>query len=617
MKISNILNLNLKKLKTKPKKAMFLIIPVVVLLTLSVILSSQVQNIENALRSGVFDTISNQYTLLTVETEQEEFNPSSMFRNESSFEQNKFSSVDITNIEGIDGVESASLQTTIPIENISTSDLFAGKTLSLRNLSTLNKATASLYTTEDFTYTEGEAIPIVLSANSLTYTYEDWSEGTTISIEMGDPTTRSTNDTNTTERQPGNRVTIEKTEAIDYTKDDLIGQTFTISFGGLDDIQDYTTSMDRDTRTMTITKLTDEEYDTQVEERKTAISEYWDYNKISTPVTYTFVVVGIDESESSMTNYIPESFANTLMSAYISNEIDARVVDEIPTDVLNADFMGLTYNGDELSSGSFGGMMSQIGGRFEDRMGQPGKRPDDTNTVTAQDVTFSAITIPGLVIDINSDDNSVNGTLDDSNIYSSATKYADSINVLLRDITYRSDVIKALNKAGYAYQDLGDLDVFENLESTLSTISNVFLISFIVLVASIVILTMGKLVSESTREIGIFRAIGMRKKDIALMFISQSFLNVFIGYGVGLILGIGLNLLSATLVSSWFDSFINNTVSQSFNVVNTVENSTFIHINWISILIYTALLFIISLVVSIIPSMNASKISPVEAIKNE
>jgi putative ABC transport system permease protein len=128
---------------------------------------------------------------------------------------------------------------------------------------------------------------------------------------------------------------------------------------------------------------------------------------------------------------------------------------------------------------------------------------------------------------------------------------------------------------------------------------------------------MGKLVSESTREIGIFRAIGMRKKDILTMFISQSILYVFIGYLSGLILGIGLNFLSSTFVSSWFDSFINETVSQTFNVVNTLDENIFTNINWTSILIYSILLFIISLVVSIIPSMSASKISPVEAIKNE
>ncbi len=614
MKIANIVDLNTKKLKTRPKKALFLIIPVVVLITLSVIISSQVKNIQSALGSGVFSTISDQYTLLTVQTEQEEFNPASFFNNQSSFEQNMFSENDIANVESIDGVESASLQTTIPIRNVETSDLFTDKTVTLDNLATLDQNSAALYTTEDFTYTEGEAIPIVLSANSFTYTYEDWSNGTTISVS---PPGRG--EQGAEPPQPGmgmNRFSIEKQEAIEYIKDDLLGKEFTIAFGGLEDIQGYTVS--RSSSGITATKLTDDEYNAEIEERKTKILEYWDYEKISTPVTYTFVIAGIDENENSNRNYIPEGFADVLMSTYINNEITARIVEEIPTSVLNADFIGITYDGEELSSGGFGGFISQIGGRFEERMGNPGGDfggPDGGGDMPADEVSFSAISIPGLVIEL--DGNSVVGTLDDVDIYSTATHYSDSMNVLLTSITERSEVVKALNKAGYSYQDLGNLDVFENLESTLEKVSNVFLISFVVLVSAIVILTMGKLVSESTGEIGIFRAIGMRKKDVMVMFIFQSLLYVVIGYLIGLVLGVGLNFILSGAISVWFNSFMSETVVQTVNVTNTVDGSIFTNINWISVMTYSLLLFVISLVVSIIPSRNASQISPVEAIKNE
>lgn len=613
MKIANIVDLNTKKLKTRPKKALFLIIPVVVLITLSVIISSQVKNIQNALGSGVFSTISDQYTLLTVQTEQEEFNPASFFNNQSSFEQNMFSENDITNVESIDGVESASLQTTIPIRNVETSDLFTDKTVTLDNLATLDQNSAALYTTEDFTYTEGEAIPIVLSANSFTYTYEDWSNGTTVSV--GPP---GRGEQGAGPPQPGmgmNRFSIEKQEAIEYTKDDLLGKEFTIAFGVLEDIQGYTVS--RSSSGITATKMTDDEYNAEIEERKTKISEYWDYEKISTPVTYTFVIAGIDENENSSRNYIPEDFADILMSTYINNEITSRIVEEIPTSVLNADFIGITYDGEELSSGGFGGFISQIGGRFEERIGGPGGPggPGGGQGMSADEVSFSAISIPGLVIEL--DGNSVVGTLDDVDIYSTATHYSDSMNVLLTSITERSEVVKALNKAGYSYQDLGNLDVFENLESTLEKVSNLFLISFVVLVSAIVILTMGKLVSESTGEIGIFRAIGMRKKDVMVMFIFQSLLYVVIGYLIGLVLGVGLNFILSGAISVWFNSFMSETVAQTVNVTNTVDGSIFTNINWIAVMTYSLLLFVISLVVSIIPSRNASQISPVEAIKNE
>jgi hypothetical protein len=609
MKLVSIVNLNLKKLKTRTKKALFLIIPIIVLISLSVLITSQVKNIKEGLNSGVFDTISDQYTLLTVETEQEELDSSSMFKNQSSFEQNKFSGTDVVNIESIKGVESASLEMSVPIQNIGSSDLFDGKAVSLKSISTLDKNTALLYTTKDFSYTEDEPIPIILSANSFTCTYEDWGEEDSITIEMGN--LQEIREESQSE-EPRNRITVEKTEAIEYSKENLVGEIFTIQFGGLDDIAGYTKEIDRETRKITITKLTEEEYEEQVEERKEKISKYWDYDSISEPITYTFVVAGVDEKEGSNLNYIPEAFADVLMQEYISNEINARVVEEIPIDVLNSDFLGLTYNGDELSSGGFGGMISQIEGRFKQGSGGFG-----VSSWGQEEVSFSAITIPGLVIDIDANNNTVNGTLDDEKIYSTATQYAERINVVLSSITYRSEVIKSLNKAGYAYQDLGDLDVFENLESTLEKISNVFLISFIILIVFIVILTMGKLVSESTKEIGIFRAIGMRKRDILIMFITQAFLYTAIGYSIGILLGVSLNYIISAMVASWFESFINETVSQSFNVINTVESSLFMNINWVSILVYSVLLFIISFVASIIPSMNASKISPVEAIIND
>ena len=74
---------------------------------------------------------------------------------------------------------------------------------------------------------------------------------------------------------------IGKIKDIEYDKNDLIGTTFTIEFGSLDDISNYTTSMDRETRQMTITKLTDEEYQEKLDERESAIAEYWDYESLT------------------------------------------------------------------------------------------------------------------------------------------------------------------------------------------------------------------------------------------------------------------------------------------------------------------------------------------------
>jgi ABC-type antimicrobial peptide transport system permease subunit len=601
MKISNIFFLNLRKLKRQSQKALFLIIPVTLLMALSIVISSQINNINEALKQSVFSTISDQYTLINLKVEQEQFDPSSMFKGSSSFEENKFSMLDVENIKTISGVKTVSLQNNLPIQRVNTVDLFEGQTITLSNITTLDSEASPLYTTYEFKYQEGEPIPILLSANSFTYTYQDWQGEETITISME----------NMGEQERGGgatRMSVEKTEAIEYSKEELIGKEFTISFGGLEGIRDFTTVMDKETRTVTISKLSEGEYNSQLSEREEAISQFWDYEKISTPINYSFVLVGIIEDENSNINYLPSGFADVLMKDLISNEIEARIVNDIPVELLSTDFMGLTYNGDELVYG-MGGMLSQIGGRFGGGMAFGGGQQ------ASGGMDFAAYNIPGLVIEI--EDDQVQGTLDDVGIYSISNKYAESISIVTNSVMDRSEVVLSLNKMGYAYQELGDLEVFENLENTLERISNLFLTSFIILVSAIVVMTMGKLVSESTREIGIFRAIGMKQEGILKLFVFQAFLFISIGYLVGIGLGLVLNFVSAGIVSGWFDTFVEETVSQSFNVVNTVEVSLFNNINLNSILMYTILLFGISLIVSIIPSVSASRISPVEAIKSE
>jgi len=611
MKLKDILLINIKKLKTKTKKALFLIIPIFVLITLSVILSSQITNIQKAAANSVFGTISQKFTLIEVQTEQTAFDPSKAFNTTSSVEDNRFSALDETTIKTIAGVKNVSLQTTLPVKNAKTTDLFTDKTVSFSSLSTLDTTAASIYTTSDFTYTEGEAIPIILNASALTTSTEDWGDKTEITM-----------DTSSITRGQGGiaqRLSFLKTEAITYDKDSLMGTTFTMQIGGLDTIQDYT--IDRSSGTMVIRKLTDEEMATKVEERKTAISTYWNYDQISTPITYTFVVVGIVDDNTSNTTYVPQNFADTLVKDYIAHEVNSRNGTAIPTTVLNSTFTGVTYDGVEVKTSS-SGMIGQMVRRFESSSSTggstniPHERPTEGGLGFGGEFGSTGYYIPGLVIQVDSSNN-VTGAVSDTNIYTTSTKYGDYLDVVIDNVVNRTAIIEAINNAGYAYQDTDDVAVFDKLQSTLNTVSKVFMISFIVLVSALVAFTMSKFISESIREIGIFRAIGMRKNSVLAMFISQSLLYVLIGYVAGIGLGIALNFVSGYFVSGWFNTFLTETVAKTFNVVNTVDKNIFSGINFTSIGIYTALLIGISSIISIITSLSASKVSPVEAIKNE
>ncbi|KKR06009.1 MAG: hypothetical protein UT34_C0001G0049 [candidate division WS6 bacterium GW2011_GWF2_39_15] len=606
MRITDILSINVKKLKTRAKKALFLIIPVLTLVTLSVIITSQIQNIKTALNISVFDTIADQYTLLEVKTQQEEFNPSQFFKNTGSIEDNRFSQADVNTVSTIEGVKSADLQSNLPVRLVETTDLFPDKTLKFNNLTTLNADAAKLYTEEDFSYTEGETIPIILNASSLIYSYEDWSEGNTITLDMSKAISITPGS-----GESAKRMSFLKTESLDYNKGNLLGTEFTLSFGGLESITDYTVS--RNEGVVTMTKMTDAEMSEKVEERKDAISEYWDYKKISTPITYKFKVVGIIEDEKIVSNYIPAQFAQKVMKDLTTNEINARVSADLPNDILSSDFSGLTYNGDEISQG-FGGFVGQLGKRLETNIQIGGPRAGGSVSFSPDGIQTYAI--PGLIIETN-DSNEVVGEVNDTDIYEKANKYGDVLSLVVEDINKRAEVITALNRAGYAYQDLGDLEVFEKLEGNLGAISNGLLVSFVVLLIATIVFTMSKFVSESTKEIGIFRAIGMKSSTVLTLFILQSFLYVSIGYLSGIGLGIGLNFVASSAVAAWFKSFIDQTVSQSFDVIRIADSSIFLAINWQSILLYTVILFVLTIFVSLIPSFTASKISPVEAMKNE
>lgn len=626
MKLKEIFWINVKKLKKRTKKALFLIIPVGILMTLSVIISSQISNIQSAIDSTVFGTISEQNTLIEVESEsnsqQTGMGGSStgssgqggmsggMNFGSSGFESNQFSSSDISVLLGIDNVEAASLMAEIPVDNVTTSDLFSDTDITISGLVALDPDIANLYTDEDFTYTEGEAIPIILNASDFTVTTEDWGEDGTITLS-----TPSSSDSGET---PTERNSAFKSEAVEYNKEDLIGKTITVTVGGLDELQDYETTMGDSGPVMT--KLSDDEMAEKEAERESTISEYWDYDKISEKLTYTFVVVGVIENSSVKYSFVPEGFASVLMNDYISHQLDSLIVDpsEVSTDVLNADFTGLTYDGYELSGNGVGMM-----GQMANRMGGM-ERPDDSSSSSSSDSsteekTFSmsdSISIPGLVIELDDDDNVV-GIYTDADVYSSAEIYASTIAVKIDSENNRDQVIEDINDAEYAVQDSSNSGIFSELQNTLKSVSTGLMIAFIAIVAGVVILTMSKMVSESTKEIGIFRAIGMKKGSISLMFILQALMYVAIGYVAGVALGSLLNLAVSGLVSNWFNNFVSSTVSQAYGVVQETDSSVFLGINWFAVEIYSLLLLGISLLVSFLPARSASNVSPVVAINNE
>ncbi|MFA6391523.1 MAG: FtsX-like permease family protein [Patescibacteria group bacterium] len=629
MKFSYINKINLKKLKLYRGKSLFLIIPITLLMMLGILVSSQSANIISASEEAILGTAKEQSRLIELSSVQTAGGPGAnegfmrIIRGGSS----DYKAGDLETVKTINNVESASLNVAVPIDLAVSGDLASGMEVSIGGIKGLNENLAALYTDQDFDYVEGEPIPIILNANSLAYQFEDWQGRDEVTIDFTQARGQRGMGENIEEVQSSLPF---KTEALDYEKDDLVGSVITIEFGGLADVQTF--EQEFTGSGILFRKLTDEQIQTAENERAEAIDKYWDYEKIKEPISYQFVVAGVLEADTNFSTYIPEQFANKLVKEYIQNQLDARNDTTITTDDLNSVYTGMTFDGLELG-GSGGGTIGGFGavGGVGGMMRAPATGAGLNVEVDAAEELQDTYAIPGLVIETEREEGDTDafrsqmlgssgeviGIYENTSVYEEAVKTSDTMLIKINNTENRSQVVKDLNDLGFAYQDLNDLEVFAELQSTLNNVTTVLTISFIILSAIIIVLTMGKFVSESKKEIGVFRAIGATKRDIKQLFMSQAIMYTLIGYLFGAALGILLVLLIAKPVQLWFDGFIKNTIEETFAVVQNTSAGTFTGIDWQMFGIYTALLIVIAAVVSIIPATRASNVSPVQAISNE
>ena len=106
------------------------------------------------------------------------------------------------------------------------------------------------------------------------------------------------------------------------------------------------------------------------------------------------------------------------------------------------------------------------------------------------------------------------------------------------------------------------------------------------------------LVNGKTKEIGIMRAIGAKRKDILLIFIFQGLIIGAIGAGVGTAAGLGYTVYA-------------DVTKMSFNNSLPLE----VTYNWEKIIQTALTSFALAIVASLYPSYRATKMLPVEAMR--
>ena len=107
------------------------------------------------------------------------------------------------------------------------------------------------------------------------------------------------------------------------------------------------------------------------------------------------------------------------------------------------------------------------------------------------------------------------------------------------------------------------------------------------------------LVNGKTKEIGIMRAIGAKRKDILIIFIFQGMIIGAIGAGVGTAAGLGYTVYAKE-------------TKMSFNNSLPLEVSY----NWEKIIQTALTSFILAIIASLYPSYRATKLLPVEAMRS-
>jgi putative ABC transport system permease protein len=149
-------------------------------------------------------------------------------------------------------------------------------------------------------------------------------------------------------------------------------------------------------------------------------------------------------------------------------------------------------------------------------------------------------------------------------------------------------------------------DLAENISNTVTSLIDtitVILSAFaaISLVVSSIMIGIITYVSvvERTKEIGIMRSIGARKKDISRIFNAETF-----------IIGLGAGLLGVTIAYLI-------TLPANIAIANIVETNEFAQLFLIDSVILVALSTLLTLVAGLIPSGIAARKDPVIALRTE
>jgi ABC-type lipoprotein release transport system permease subunit len=193
--------------------------------------------------------------------------------------------------------------------------------------------------------------------------------------------------------------------------------------------------------------------------------------------------------------------------------------------------------------------------------------------------------------------------------FAQAGNHASLIFILLKDQQQAPAVMASLHSSTYIFKTFEDMNpLLVTVDDYANSFMWVLYLIVLAMVATVIINTFIMAVFERTREIGILAAIGMRGSRIQTMFFAESCLLAVLGIAMGLVVGVPLVLLVATVgipISSQLGLGL-----MGFLIGDRIYTALSVN----DVIVLTLMALVVTVVAAYYPARLAAHMEPVEAL---